>query len=91
MSEHVGRSIGCEASRFWLVGYSDGAHLAHRYLITHSERLRSLRVSFEAAGVRAHFQLLSDIDHAFGPSAGVAATFFGGVLDRTAVPAVATR
>lgn len=65
-TSRVDRHIHAPGSRHWRAE----AEKSGRNRI---ERLRSLRLSFEAAGVRAYFQLLSDIDHEFRPSAAVAA------------------
>ena len=39
MVDLVAATTGCDASRFCLFGFSGGGHFAHRYLLTHPERL----------------------------------------------------
>lgn len=44
MVNEVASRTGCEREKFFLYGYSGGAHFAHRYLLLHPERVRAAAI-----------------------------------------------
>ena len=44
MGSEVSRRTGCDHERFFLYGYSGGAHFAHRYLLVHPQRVRAATI-----------------------------------------------
>src|SRR4051812_4854162 len=45
MVETIAGWTACDASRFFLQGYSGGAHFVHRYLLLHPQRVRAASLS----------------------------------------------
>lgn len=44
MVSEVGSRTGCDHERFFLYGYSGGAHFAHRYFFVHPQRVRAATI-----------------------------------------------